>query len=121
MFSDPQSITPTGGSAQSMPRIQQAGLSSTYQTADSNYVLVISHQTRKAKGKSRVSSLAKFTQRAIVPDPLTSVNDYETVSVHVVIDRPEAGFTATQIDALVQGFKAWLTTTVVTNMVGLQS
>lgn len=117
---DPQPVT-ISGVPHSLPRIDTGPMKATYQTADSNLQLVVSHQQVRVSGKPRVKSLARLTKRAIVPDPLTAVNDYETVSVHVVIDRPEAGFSAADIDALVTGFKTWLSSSMVTSMVGFQS
>jgi hypothetical protein len=65
--------------------------------------------------------MARIDQRAVVADPLTSVNDYETLSFYCVIDRPNYGFTTAQIEQLVTGFQAWLTTGNVDKLVGLES
>lgn len=116
MFSDPQSVT-VNSVAQSMPRVETTGQSSKYQTADESYKLSISHQ----KSNKRIRSMVRIDNRAVVPDPLTSVNDYENLGVYLVVDRPEVGFSATQVDNLVQGFKAWLTTANVTALYGQQS
>lgn len=120
MFSDPQSIT-VNAVAKSMPRIQQDGQSSLYQMSDQTFSLALRHTAIKKSGKNRIKSLASFTQRAVVPDPLTSVNDFETVTISLQIDRPEAGFTATQIDQMVAGFKTWLDTTNVGKLYGRES
>ena len=85
-FADPQVVT-VNAVAKSMPRILTDGKSSTYQMADASFKLTISHQL----SKGRVRTTARIDQRAIVPDPLTSVNDYETLSFYFVIDRPEVG------------------------------
>jgi hypothetical protein len=117
MFTDPQTLT-VNSVAKTMPRIEQNGTSSTYQMADQTFTFKISHQ---AVSGNRVRSMVRTDQRAIVPDPLTSVNDYENLAVYLVIDRPLAGFTATQVDQLVQAMKAWLTTTAVTSLFGRES
>lgn len=116
MFADPQVVT-VNAVAQSMPRISTSGLASEYLKDDESYRLKISHQ----KSGKRIRSMARIEQRAVVPDPLTAVNDYETLAVYVVVDRPEVGFTAAQVDLVVQGFKTWLTTGIVTALYGQQS
>lgn len=116
MFADPQSIT-VNSVAQSMPRIETSGTSSKYSKDDETFKLNISH----TKTNDRIRSMARVDQRAIVPDPLTAVNDYETLGVYLVIDRPIVGFTATQVDYVVQALKTWLSTANVTKLYGLES
>jgi len=121
-LADPQSIT-VNAVAKSMPRILNPSDPSTtmYQMSDQTFSLAIRHTTLKKDKKSRVKSLVSFTQRAIVPDPLTSVNDYESVTVSVQIDRPDVGFTSTQIDQMIAGFKTWLDSTMVGKLYGRES
>jgi hypothetical protein len=119
-LSDPQTIT-VNAVAKAMPRILNEGSHSLYQMSDQTFSLDIRHLASRKDKKSRVKSFAAFTQRAVVPDPLTAVNDFETVSISVLVDRPEAGFTATQIDQMVAGFKTWLDTTMVTKLYGRES
>lgn len=115
-FADPQVVT-VNAVAQSMPRVMVSGQSSTYQKSDLSFTLTISHQM----SKGRVRSMARIDQRAIVPDPLTAVNDYETLSFYGVIDRPEAGFSSTQSEQLITGFKTWLDSTVMGKLFGRES
>jgi hypothetical protein len=117
MFADPQVVT-VNAVAKSMPRVSVKDLSATYQMDDQSFKLTISHQSTAQK---RIRSQVRIDQRAIVPDPLTSVNDYETLSFYFVIDRPEVGFSAAQVDYLVQGLKTWLDTTADGKLFGLQS
>lgn len=117
MFNDPQSLT-VNGVAQSLPRVEMSGKKSIYEKNDGSFVLTISHTN--ASG-NRLRSMVRVDQKSIVPDPLTSVNDYETMSAYLVIDRPQAGFTATQVDHLVQALKAHLTTAAVTQLYGTES
>lgn len=117
MFTDPITLT-VNSVAQTMPRIETNGQQSVYQKADQTFTLKISHQN--ASG-NRVRSMVRVDQRAVVPDPLTAVNDYENLGVFLVIDRPQAGFTVTQVDQLVQGLKAWLTSTAVGQLFGRES
>jgi len=116
LFSDPQSIT-VATVAKSMPRVSSEGTKSQYQKNDLEYTLSISH----TPVKDRLRSMARVDQRAIVPDPLTAVNDYETLSVYLVIDRPLAGFSSTQVNDLITGFKTWLDSTTVGKLYGKES
>lgn len=120
MLSDTQTIT-VNAVAQAMPRLPPDGPTTVYQKSDQTFSLSIRHTSLVVKGKRRLKHFVSFMQRAIVPDPLTSVNDYETCSISIQIDRPEAGFTATQIDQMVAGFKTWLDTTTVTKLYGREA
>lgn len=116
MLTDPQTIT-VNSVAQSLPRTLLEGSRATYQSADGLFTMVVSHINA---GRDRIRTMVRIDQKAIVPDPLTSVNDYETLGVYLVIDRPQVGFTATQVDYLVQALKAWFTTAQVTALFGRQ-
>jgi hypothetical protein len=116
MFADPQSVT-VNAVPQSMPRISSNGKISIYQKADGTFTLTLSHLL----AKNRVRSMARIDQKAIVADPLTSVNDYETLSFYVVVDRPNYGFTSTQVDQLITGFKTWLDSTAIGKLFGQES
>jgi hypothetical protein len=116
MFADPQSVT-VNAVAQSMPRISTGTNSSVYQKSDETFKLSISHQ----KTKDRIRSMARIDQRAIVADPLTSANDFQTLTFYVVIDRPFYGFTSTQTDQLITGFKSWLDSTAIGRLFGQES
>lgn len=116
MFADPQSVT-VNAVAKSMPRVSSSGLKSEYLKDDEEFKLTISHQ----KSNKRIRSMVRIDQRAVVPDPLTAVNDYENLGFYFVIDRPEVGFTSTQVDYLVQGLKTWLSSGNVIALYGQQS
>lgn len=117
MFADPQSIT-VNSVAQSMPRIETGTRKSIYQKNDQSFTLTLSHQTQ---ANGRVRHLARFDQRAVVTNPLDSTNDYDTLSFYVVIDRPSYGFTMTQVEQLITGFKTWLDNTCVDKLFGQES
>jgi hypothetical protein len=116
MFADPQTVT-VNAVAKVMPRIKTDGLSSVYSLGDETFKLTVSHQ----KSNLRIRSMVRIDQRAIVADPLTSVNDYETLSFYCVIDRPEVGFSSTQTDQLIAGLKTWLDTTATGKLYGQES
>lgn len=117
-LSDPQTVT-VNSVAKVMPRVTSNGLSAHYQLADESFALDISHQKTKDR---RIRSLAKITQRAIVTNPLDSTqSDYDTLAFHVVIDRPEYGFTSTDVTNLITGLKTWLDSTMVGKLFGQES
>lgn len=116
MFTDPQTIT-VNAVAKVMPRVESSGRKAIYRLADESFTFTISH----TPSKDRIRSMVRIDQRAIVPDPLTSVNDFETLSFYCVIDRPIAGFTQAQTDQLIAGLKGWLDTTAVGKLFGQES
>lgn len=116
MFTDPQSVT-VAGVAKSMPKISSKDMSSSYKNSDGTFSLTLSHQV----SAQRVRSMVRIDQRAVVADPLTSVNDWETLSFYFVIDRPEVGFSSTQVNDLVAGLKTWLDATAVGKLFGKES
>lgn len=117
MFADPQIVT-INSVAKSMPKIETSGKKTIYQTNDQLFTLTISHINQ---GSDRVRSMVRVDQRAIVPDPLTSVNDWETISSYLVIDRPLQGFSVTQVQQLVAGFQSFLDSTAISKIFGQES
>lgn len=116
MFADPQSVT-VNAVAQSMPRISSTGQKSIYRKSDGTYQLTISH----SESNNRVRSMARIDNKAIVTNPLDSTNDFDTLSFYVVVDRPVFGFTSTQVDQLIAGFKTWLDTTTISKLFAQES
>lgn len=116
MFPDPQTVT-VNAVAKVMPRVEIKGTSATYRLGDESYKLTISHTPTK----DRTRSLVRIDQRAIVADPLTAVNDYETLSFYFVIDRPNYGFTMVQVEQLIAGLKTWLDNTAIDKLFGVES
>jgi len=113
MFTEPIVVT-VNSVAQSMPRVQIDGSKAIYMKADESYKLTISHQT----SGNRTRSMARIDFRKVVTDPLTASNDYDTLSIYTVIDRPGYGFTLAEIEQLATGFQAWLNTTAVDKLYG---
>lgn len=60
--------------------------------------------------------MIRVDQRVVAADPLTSVNEYKSLGVYLVIDEPEYGFTDAEIDYVVQGLTTWLSTANVTKV-----
>lgn len=117
MFADPQSVT-VATVAKSMPKTSTSGTSSVYEMSDGEYTLSISHQIT---GKKRVRSLVRFDHKKVVTNPVDSSTDYDTSSLQIIIDRPEFGFTSTNVADDWAGLKAWLDATVVGKLYGRES
>jgi hypothetical protein len=113
MIVDPQVIT-VATIAKSMPRISDG----IYQLADLTFGLDITHRSVTRDKKKRVVHTVKFSQRKIVADPLTAANDYETLTESVQIDRPEVGFSSTEVSDMWTGFKTWFDTTMMGKIYG---
>lgn len=116
MLSDPQTVT-VDGAPKVMPRVETNGRKSIYRLSDETYTLTISHTPTR----DRVRSMARLDHKAVVPDPLTAVNDFETVSWYIVLDRPLAGFSAAFLEDLKQGLFTWLDDTISAKLVGQES
>jgi hypothetical protein len=118
-LSDPISIT-VNGVAKSLARVSVGNRQATYATADGLFTLLISHQN-SGKGNSRIRTLVSFTQKKIVTNPLDSSNDYDTVTINKVYDRPAFGFSNTEVDQLDAGLDSWLDTTINGKLMGGES
>lgn len=98
MFADPSSVTlgvvltPSGGTAKSVPRIRTDGYSSEYMSSDGLYGLKVTH----SRG-SRVRSEARVDFYTTYTDPTTGLAKNVSASAYVVLNRPIAGFTNTQL------------------------
>jgi len=119
-LADPQTIT-VNAVAKVMPRVLSEAFHSVYELGDLTFKLEIRHRQVKRNGKSRVVSNVAFSQRKIVADPLTTVNDYETFTDSVQFDRPEVGYSSTEISQHHTGFATWLDATMVGKIVGRES
>lgn len=114
-FADPQTIT-ISAVAQTLNRTKSDGLRTEYTTADEVYKFTISHQE---SGK-RTRRMVRIDKRIVAADPLSSINEYKSLGVYLVIDEPEYGFTDADIWAVCAGFIAWLTQTNVEKVLATQ-
>jgi hypothetical protein len=103
-FTDPQTIT-VDTVEQTLPRIKSDGFRSEYLEDVEEFKLTISHQ----ESKTRTRRMVRIDQRVVAADPLTSVNEYKTLGVYLVIDEPEYGFSDAEIYDVVEALKAWAT------------
>lgn len=117
MLADPQSVTPTGGSAVSLPAIGRSADSSVYQSADGNTKLTVSHAFGK---RNRYQVRLDFSK--IAADPLISAQNIKySMSAYLVIDTPITGFTVAEAMAQAGGLLAYLsasTNAKVTSVLG---
>lgn len=117
MLSDPITLT-VNGVANSLNRISTGDLTSSYSTADESLKATIKHQRTSS---DRIRTTIDVVQRKVVSDPLTSENDYDTLTFRLLIDRPSVGWTATEVDYVNQALAGFLTTANVGKLYGLQS
>lgn len=103
-FADPQTIT-VDGVAQTLNLIKNDGLRSEYATSDEVYKFVISHQ----ESGNRTRRMIRVDKRVVAADPLSSVNEYKSLGVYLVIDEPEYGFEDDPIYHVAAALTAWLT------------
>lgn len=116
MYTDPQTVT-INAVGKTLARVSSTGTTSVYQSSDGVWKLTLSHTV----SKDRIRTMVRLDQRAIVADPLTNVNDYETLSDYHVIDRPNYGFTLAQVQQQVAGSNAWLNDASVAKLFGMES
>lgn len=119
-FADPQSVT-VNAVAQSLPRISDSQLSSSYRKDDTTWRLDIQHT--EGKGLSaRNRRLVRLTQTKIAADPFApSVNNKYSHSVYVVFDAPATGFTNTELKDAALGLVGWLTSANILKVLGAES
>lgn len=122
MFTDPLTGVTVNSVALSLPKVDMKSnkveRTSVYQTADGSFKVLITQQTTQA---GRIRSTVRIEQTAIVPDPITAVNDTEQLTFYCVIDRPLAGFTVAQVQQLVAGLTGFMTSANVARLYGQES
>lgn len=116
MFSEPQEIT-INSIDKELNKVLQEPSKGVYASPDELFTLTVSH----LRSNGRTRSMSRIDQKAIVPDVLTAVNDFETMGVYLVIDRPDHGFSVDQVTQLVTGLKTWLTSTNIGKLYGRES
>jgi hypothetical protein len=124
-FADPQTIT-VNAVAIPMARVSgpigsSGNIRTNYQKSDRTFLLDVLHRTVKRAGKTRLISQVAFVKRAIVTDPISSVVDWDSATFSIQFDRPEAGFTATELDQMWTGFKSWFDGAKLTALSGGES
>ena len=114
-FADPQVVKVDGTNNVNLPRVSTGEFSSEYLSSDGTITLRLSTANGRRKRHVCRLDLSKITT-----DPFdTSQNVEVGTSVYLVIDKPLAGFNATEMLNLVNGLTAYLTASSSANVVKL--
>ncbi len=119
MFTDPQSVT-YNAVAQSLPRTETAGSSSTYSKDDETFVLQVSHQETK---NGRLRHLVRLDQTKVAADAFVAGISREAgASIQFVIDEPNGGqYTNAELLLLCKAGIGWMTDANVTKVLAGES
>lgn len=121
MLSDPQTVTPPTLGAQSLPKVKTDGTSTLYQKSDGNFMLSVKHEKTGKTGSEKIRSVVRVDYRKVVADPLTAVNDYQTLTVYTVFERPGYGFSSAEMTDIKSGLVAWLSDATTAKLYGMES
>lgn len=105
MLTSPQSVT-INTVATDLHKTRELETSSIYESTDATLSLKVSHQ----QAGTRMRRMVRVDKKIIAADPLTALSQYQTAGIYIVIDEPSFGFGANDIENIVNGLKAWLTT-----------
>jgi ribosomal protein L28 len=98
-FADPQSIK-IDGVTTSLPRVDSRGRGSTYESGDGLISLEASSQLG-----SRTRRVIRVNLSKITADPFISTQNVKvSTSCYLVFDIPPAGYTATELKKVYEGF-----------------
>jgi len=104
-YADPQTVTPSGGTAISLPRVSSGTNAGAFQSNDGLARLTVSHTYGK-----RVRHLIRVDMSKIAADPLLAgVNVRASMSAYLVVDVPTSGYSVAEQVANVGGLTAFLT------------
>lgn len=106
-WTDPHTIT-ISATPHTLPKVGDVGeTGSKYAKDDGTFELVVSHDRNVKGGRSR--SMVRLDALKITSDPhKPAENITVTSAVYVVVDRPPAGWTNTEMKAIIDGFIAML-------------
>lgn len=103
MFTDPISITKTGGSAKSLARTSNGDNSAIYRTDDGALLLRFSHSYGRRDRHQVVLVDTKTTA-----DPLLTGSSFiASASVGFYVDVPKVGYTIAEQSAVFGGLSTW--------------
>jgi len=118
-FADPQTVT-INAIGQTLNRTPTLASFGTFTKDDGLVSLVISHTAGK-----RNRHVIKLNHAKIAADPLLAgVNVKASMTVHMVIDSPETGYSGAEVKQVVDGLTAYLTASSganVTKIIGSES
>jgi hypothetical protein len=115
MFTDPQSLTKTGGTAVSLPRTSSADNSGQFRTDSGALVMQISHTYGK-----RDRHVLRIVDTKTTADPLSTGSSFiASATVQVTVDLPKVGYTITEAQAIIGALTTWLTASTGANPIKL--
>lgn len=107
MFSDPQKIKVVGGTEVTVPRVDTGSFKSVYLSSDGLTKLTLSTQNGRRKRHMARLDVSKVIASTLNP----SQNEEASSSVYLVVDRPLTGYTAAELNDLVEGLVGFLSAT----------
>jgi hypothetical protein len=103
-FADPQSVT-INSVAQSLPRVSSGTNSGVFRKDDATVEMTVSHTYGKRSRRA-----LRVTHRKVSTDPLIpTVNAPYSMSVTLVVDAPNVGYTVAEAKQIVDAVTAYLT------------
>lgn len=117
MFTDPQTVT-VNAVAQTLPAISREPRKSVYREDIGEYSFTISH----SEGKARNRRVVRLDRVKVTADPFLPAQNVEvSASYYLVVDHPNAGFTAAEMKEDVLGLTGWLDSAAVLKVLGGES
>jgi hypothetical protein len=100
-LTDPQKFKEVAGTEVTAPRVSSGDFKSVYETSDGLNMLSISTSTSNANRKRH---LVRIDTSKLATNPYEETKKQSiSMSVYLVIDRPEAGYTVAECKKLVEG------------------
>lgn len=103
-FADPQTVT-INAVAQTLPRVSSGENKGGFQKDDANVTLSVSHSYG-----TRTRRTIRLDHRKVATDPFTTgLNTKYSMSVYMVVDHPQVGYTIAEQKQIVDALTAYLT------------
>ncbi len=100
-LADPQKFKEVSGSEVTAPRVSSGDFKSIYETSDGLNKLTVSCQETSG---SRLRHLVRIDVSKLATNPFEETKKQNiSMSVYLIVDRPEAGFTVAEAKKLVEG------------------
>jgi len=121
-LTDPQKFKEVAGTEVTAPRVDTGNFQSVYETSDGLNKLTVSTSTSNSNRKRH---LVRIDVSKLATNPYEETKKQSvSMSVYLVIDRPEAGFTVGEAKKLVEGLVGLLsasTYSLVEKVIGSES
>jgi len=100
-LADPQKFKEVAGTEVTAPRVSSGDFKSIYETSDGLNKLTVS--TQETSG-NRLRHLVRIDVSKLATNPFEETKKQNiSMSVYLIVDRPEAGFTVAEAKKLVEG------------------